>query len=127
MERIQGIRNIAAGKGSHGFTLLEIMVAVAIIGGLLVTLIYTLNYHLSIAGGHERTTVATLLARDKLRELKKNRTDMSGKFSDPYAEYSFAAKLGESSFPGMSELSVTVTVGKDKEQFSLTDLVPTPK
>lgn len=111
---------------SHkGFTLLEVMVAIAIVGGLLVTLIYTLNYHLSIADRHERTTVATLLAREKLLELKKSQTEMKGNFPDLYADYSYEAKLGESSFQGMSELSVTVR--KDKDEISLTDLVPSPK
>jgi prepilin-type N-terminal cleavage/methylation domain-containing protein len=32
-----------------GFTLLEVMISLAIVGGLLLTMIYSLNYHLGVA------------------------------------------------------------------------------
>ena len=60
------VQCIRGPRSLTGFTLLEIMIAVAIIGGLLVSLIYSLNYHLGIAERHEFATVASLLAKDKL-------------------------------------------------------------
>jgi general secretion pathway protein I len=102
-----------ARKRDGGFTLLEIMIALAIIGGLLITLLYTLNYNLGIAERHEFTTVATLLARDKIEEVEANPAASTGAFPEPYSEYRFAAVIQGSPFPGISEVSVTVSRGDD--------------
>jgi general secretion pathway protein I len=105
-------------KRDGGFTLLEIMIALAIIGGLLVTLLYTLNYHLGIAGRHEFTTVATLLARDKIEEVETNPVAGTGAFPEPYSDYRFAAVIKDSPFPGISEVSVTVSRGGEHLQLA---------
>ena len=63
-----------------GFTLLEIMIALAIVGGLLITLIYTLNYHLNLAERHETVTIASLLAREKIIEMEKSLGNKKGIF-----------------------------------------------
>jgi len=104
-----------------GFTLLEIMIALAIIGGLLVTLIYTLNYNLGIVGRHETITIASLLAREKIEGWGKYSGDKKGMFPEPYSDYSYEVDVGESSYPGISEVSVKVR--RDKEEVRFTKLV----
>lgn len=89
------------------------MVALAIISGLLVTLIYTLNYHLGIAERHEAATVAMMLGREKLSELDETVTDTEGRFQEPYSDYSFEVRVRESSYVGYPEISVTVTNGDE--------------
>jgi len=42
------------------------MISLAIVGGLLVTLIYALNYHLGIAERHRSVTISTALASEKM-------------------------------------------------------------
>jgi general secretion pathway protein I len=108
-------------KRDGGFTLLEIMLALAIIGGLLITLLYSLNYNLGIAERHEFTTIATLLARDKIEEVETAGSGSSGAFPAPYSDYSFAAVVGTSPFPGISEVTVTVTRGDD--HLALSDFI----
>ena len=49
-----------------GFTLLEIMIALAIMAGVLLTVISSFNYHLSLAARDREETIAALLARAKL-------------------------------------------------------------
>lgn len=87
------------------------MIALAIVGGLLVTLLYTLNYHLGIAERHEFVTVASFLARDKMLEAEKNPAPSKGTFPEPYSSYSYQTLIKDSSFPGLYEMSVTVSQG----------------
>jgi len=96
-----------------GFTLLEVMVAVAIVGALLVTLIYTLNYHLSVAERQESLTVAYLLARDKMEEMEQNPAEMKGEFAEPYSHYHYLTEIKTSLYPDMSEIHVMVSNGRE--------------
>ncbi|MEW6002261.1 MAG: type II secretion system protein [Nitrospirota bacterium] len=105
-----------------GFTLLEVMISLAIVGGLLITLIYTLNYHLGIAEKHEALTVATMLAKKKLTEIEEGPPrETKGEFPEPYAGYHYVAEIGESRYPGLSEISVTIN--KDNEKIKFSELI----
>jgi general secretion pathway protein I len=97
-----------------GFTLLEVLIALAIVGGLLVTLIYTLNYHLSIIERQETITVSTLLAKNKIAELEKSRENKKGVFDAPYDAYSYETFIKESPYVGISEIIVVVKAGKEE-------------
>lgn len=99
--------------GDKGFTLLEIMIALAIIGGLLITLLYSLNYHLGIAERHETITIATMLAKNKLLELEKTPASAKGDFPSPYSAYHYSSEITESPYPGIAEVRVTVENGKE--------------
>ncbi len=101
-----------------GFTLLEVMVSLAIIGGLLVTLISSLNYHMDIAGKHEFVTVASTLARNKLREIEGQSSAAKGKFAEPFSAYSFSTEVKDSDYPGISVLAVVVSRGNEEVRFT---------
>ncbi len=109
----------------RGFTLLEVMMSIVIVGGLLATLMYTLNYHLEIAQRQEIVVTSVNLAKEKMYEMEKKPAAGSGQFTDPYRDFSYTATIRESSFPGMSEISVVVKNGK--ESIVLSELIPTPK
>jgi general secretion pathway protein I len=102
----------------NGFTLLEIMVSLAIVGGLLVTLMYSLNYHLGIAQRHEFLTIGTVLARDKIIESEKSPGESTGNFPAPFSDYSYKVGIKDSQYPGIAELSVTVSNGTEKTKLS---------
>ncbi len=108
-----------------GFTLLEIMLALAVVGGLLITLLYSLNYHLGIAERHETVTLASMLAKSKLLEIETNPISANGYFPDPYKEYRFTTEVKDSAYPGIIELSATVANGK--ESVKLSELKEKPK
>ena len=97
-----------------GFTLLEVLIALAIVGGLLVTLIYTLNYHLGLVERQETITVATLLAKGKMIDLEKKPESKKGEFEVPYNRYTYETFVKESPYPGISEIGVVVTAGKEE-------------
>lgn len=112
-------------SNSKGFTLLEIMISLAIIGGLLITLIYTLNHHLDIAGRHETITIATLLAKEKIDEIGRSPGSQKGVFPEPYSAYTFETGINETSARGISEISVIVRHYKEEIRFSR--LIKSPK
>jgi len=105
----------------RGFTLIEVMIALAIVGGLLVTLIYTINYNLGIAQRHEFITKATLLAKEKIIEAETTMSESKGTLPPPYEYLRFETEFKDSKFPGVSELWVKVTDGKD--EITLVELV----
>jgi general secretion pathway protein I len=99
---------------NKGFTLLEVLIALAIVGGLLVTLIYTLNYHLGLVERQETITVATLLAKGKMIDLEKNPENKKGEFEAPNNKYAYETFVKASPYPGISEIGVVVTAGKEE-------------
>lgn len=105
----------------NGFTLLEVMISLAIVGGLLVTILYTLNYHLGVADRHRIVTISTELAKSKMYELETSPAAEKGVFPEPYSDYSYETSVRISIMPGMSEIGVVVRNGR--ETVSLAELV----
>jgi general secretion pathway protein I len=97
-----------------GFTFIEVFIALAIVGGVLITLIYSLNYHLTLAQRHETITVATLLARHKLLDMEKNPEDKKGTFEKPYNKYTYETYVKDSPYPGIKEIAVVVKSGEEE-------------
>lgn len=56
-------------KTDDGFTLLEIMAALAILSGVVITILTSLNYHLKSVDRIKAITTATLLAKEKVEEI----------------------------------------------------------
>ena len=105
-----------------GFTLIEVMISLAVVGGLLVTLIFTLNYHLGIAEHHRTATISISLAKEKMYDMEKKPVSGKGRFSDPYAGFSYETNIMDSSFPGMVE--IRVVAGDGNETITLSELIP---
>jgi general secretion pathway protein I len=98
----------------NGFTLMEVLIALAIVGSLLVTLIYTLNYQLSLVERQETITVATLLAKNKINDLEKSPETRKGVFEVPYDGYAYETFVKESPYIGIAEIIVVVKAGKEE-------------
>jgi general secretion pathway protein I len=105
--------SLIIGRNS-GFTLLEVLISLAVIGGLLVTLIYTLNYHLSLVARQETMTVATLLAKGKMAAIEKSPEGNQGFFDSPYEGYSYETFVKDSPYKGIAEVVVIVRSGNDE-------------
>lgn len=98
----------------HGFTLLEVLIALAIISGALITVIYTVNYHLSLIDRHEIITTATMLGREKLIEITEQQRDKAGKFSEPFQDYSYEIAIEDSQFQGIKLIKLYVMNGDER-------------
>ena len=105
---------ITDSKNMTGFTFLEVLIALAIVGSLLVTVIYTLNYHLGIVERHEAITMATLLAKEKMADMEENPVQDKGDFEEPYNNYSYETSVKDSPYPGIAEIIVEVKAGKEE-------------
>lgn len=108
-----------------GFTLLEVMVALAIMAAVVLTVISAFNYHLSVAGRSREESVAILLARGKLEQLEgiNNKGTMKtieeGTFAPEHPEISWKAELAPTDITLFRKFTVTVTWGNDKRSLSL--------
>jgi general secretion pathway protein I len=82
-----------------GFTLLEVMVSVTIIGIALVTLIGSQSQSISLAGISRFETTAALLARQKLPELINggfaDLASSDGDFGDAYSMFRWQVEVSE--------------------------------
>jgi len=108
----------------RGFTLLEVMVALAILAGVVLTVVSSVNHHLSISARDNQETVAILLARTKLEELtfqgdsNKDRP-MEGTFAPERPDYSWKAETGEMPVAFFKTLTVTVSWDEGRRTLSL--------
>jgi prepilin-type N-terminal cleavage/methylation domain-containing protein len=96
----------------EGFTLLEIMIALAIIGLTLMTVLHTANYHADLSNENTMVTQMTQLAKEKLFELEENLTSSSGSAGD--SGFTFENVVSETDIPGIIALKTTVKA-KGKE------------
>jgi general secretion pathway protein I len=112
-----------------GFTLLEVMVAVAIIAMTFVSLLGSQSQSISIAEISRFETNAAMLAQKKLTELQLEGFDelsnSSGVFEDEFADYFWEAEVNEiaedetgiAGTEGMLKLvTLTVRRGEDEHQ-----------
>lgn len=90
-------------------------VSLAIIAGLLLTAIYTLNNHLAIVSRHRVITIASALAAEKLRESGRlHITEDSGSFPPPYEDYTYTIKGVPSTFSDIFIKELAVRHGREK-------------
>ncbi len=103
-----------------GFTLLEVMIALAIVAGVLLTVITSFNYHLSLAASDREETVAALLARAKLEDPDFNKSDQkSGTFAPDWPEINWEVETTALDLPGVNRVTLTVSWDDRRKKLSL--------
>ncbi|MBI4699058.1 MAG: type II secretion system protein [Nitrospirae bacterium] len=90
-----------------GFTLFEIMIALAIIGGVFVTILHTVSYHADIADKHSVNTRMLLLAKEKIAELELYPRNEKGDIPD--TGYTYDNSVAPPDDEGISELKTIIS------------------
>ena len=91
-----------------GFTLLEVMIAIAIIAITLVAVFGSQSQSLSLANEAKFSTTAALLAQNKMAEFEavnpEDLTSDSGDFGENFPNYSWNLTVSDVSFLGADEV-----------------------
>jgi general secretion pathway protein I len=94
-------------KRNWGFTLLEVMIALAIIAITLVTLLASQSQSLSLASEAKLNTMAALLAQSKMAEIEaENPEDLasdSGDFGEDFPNYHWNLTVSNPGFSGAEQ------------------------
>ncbi len=113
-------------QSSTGFTLLEMMVAISIMGIVLVS-IYKMHCQTVVMNNYSRFyTVAPLLAQAKLAEMEateKKPVDGSGDFGDDHPAYNWSISVDSVECEALGEIAkdlrkIDLTIMLDHDEFT---------
>jgi len=117
----------------QGFTLLEVMIALAIVGTTLIAMLSLGNRTIASNDQQQKLTQATLLAQEKMTEVERSASgqgssglvETKGDFSDPFTDFSWEASFAPTPIPQVQQVMVTVSWGEAKrnEQVDLTSFI----
>lgn len=123
-------RGLAGGAGrperpptrAGGFTLLEVMVALAIISIALVSLLTLGNRSIATHARLQQLTQATLLAQQKMAatevDARLGRLEQhlqEGFFPEPYSAYRWRLEFADTPLASLKTVTVTVVWGEERE------------
>ena len=118
-------------RSMRGFTLLEVMIATAIVAVAVTVLLGLGNRSLAVHDRLQQTTRATLLAQSRLAEIEiearkgSNRQDESGDFPAPDERFHWQSTWLDTPLPAVRRIDLTVSWGavERNEAVTLTSFV----
>lgn len=106
----------------RGFTLLEVMVALAIMAAVILVVLGSLNYHLAGLAGERDSTALTVMARNRLVELEQQSSlqqKSEGTFAPLHPDVTWRAELFPTQLPALQKLVVKVQRRDDRREVTL--------
>lgn len=109
----------------RGFTLLEVMIALAITAGVLLTVISSVNHHLSRVSEDAEETTAVLLGRAKLEDPEfVKQTENKGSFAPDHPEHKWEREISKTEIPQLNRIRLTVSWNNDAKKVTLVQYAP---
>jgi len=103
-----------------GFSLLEVLIALAIMSGVVMTVIASFNYHLGIVVRDKGETEAVLLGRAKIDDPAfKTLPPSKGNFAPARADIAWEKKVSDTDYPGIKRVILTISWDSSKRNISL--------
>lgn len=106
-------------RNVRGFTLLEVMIALVIIGIALIACLTLANRCISSHEQVQRITTATMLAQHKMSELEAQsrnneltHSTQKGKWVEPYEQYRWQIEFNDTLVTGVEQVTVSVIWGE---------------
>jgi len=103
-----------------GFTLLEVMIALAIISIALISLLSLATSSINVNARLQKITQATLLAQEKMTDVEANirnssteSSDEEGEFNEPFVEFRWRTAFEDTPFPPLRMVTVIVAWGEE--------------
>lgn len=115
-----------------GFTLLEVMIALALLSGILFVAVISQTSSLSSSSRSKNILLATSLARNFINEQELKYEDLpfdqlpkteNGKFPDPHGDYEWEIRFEEIDFSVLADLMVKTAEAQNEEMDSNTQTV----
>lgn len=99
-----------------GFTLLESMIALAILSGVVVAVLVSLNYNLGVAAYDRDLVAATVLGKEIAEEssLFAMAADSKGVFTGPFSKFSWSVHTGATEIEGLKRVNIKISWDSDK-------------
>lgn len=106
-------------QNCRGFTLLEVMVALAIVGITLVVMLGLAQRNILTNARLQKMTRATLLAKQKMAEVENGLLSSldpdHGSFDPPNDEFSWRSVYSPTPIPGIQQIDLSVIWGDENE------------
>lgn len=113
-------RRRSKSAAGSGFTLLEVMIALAIMSGVILTVISSFNYHLGVVNRDREETIAVILARAKLDDPNFMAIDGGkGTFAPDWPDIAWKTVIKPTEFPGVNRLTFTVSWDTERKMVDL--------
>lgn len=103
-----------------GFTLLEVLIALAIMAGVILTTIASFNYHLGVVIRDKDESTAVLLARGKIDDPAfATLSAGKGTFAPQRPDMTWEKSVEPTELPGVSKVIFTVSWEKERRKLAL--------
>ena len=110
-------RKIFSKSAQKGFTLLETMIGLAILSGVIVTVLASLNYNLGVTSYDMDLVSATILGKELAEKssLDASVQDGRGPFAEPFSRFSWSLDKEQTRITGLERITIKVSWGEGKD------------